>query len=540
MLLNAKVARQMIEEFMGEQDKEDGESQRIVRKDETPLRVQDASFAWPRTHTNTLHHVNLEFPVGLTVVVGEVASGKTALLEALLGEMDIHGGRVSRPNIMIGYCTQSSWLQSMSIRNSIIFSSPYEEQRYREVLDICQLVSDIGSFKDRDHSLIGENGIGLSGGQRARVALARAVYSHAKFLLFDDPLSALDHQTAEAIVTKLTRGRLMESRTVILVTHRVDLVQGLAQQIVEISAGRARILDRGLSLEYEDIEPSAEWNFDHQAEKDVEVEEPPDKFFEDEKRAHGGIKAMVYSYMEYIKAGKLKSWVLLMVLMAISTFFGIANVYFLKEWGEAYDRQPSRNSIVAGFFDRFPSPGSNISPWLWAFLAIALIQSFLILLVYMTSLIIVYTISHNIFQNIRQRVSHATFRFYDVTPVGRLMNRLTSDVGTVDGDLNTQLRNSVFEAATWIGAALVIALVTHAFFIFSVLLSLIFAYTFSHFLPASQSLRRLEMASFSPLMSNFGALLEGLTTVRAFGAQTRFQDHAIESTDAFQRMDHFI
>ncbi|KAL8792793.1 MAG: hypothetical protein Q9195_004606 [Heterodermia aff. obscurata] len=534
VLLNAKVALQRIDEFMGEPDKEDGASQLIVRKDDTQLRVQDASFAWPRSHTDTLHHITLDFPIGLTVVVGEVASGKTALLEALLGEMDLRGGCLSRPNTMFGYCTQSPWLQSMSIRDNIIFSYLYEEQRYREVLDICQLASDIDSFKDRDHSLIGENGIGLSGGQRARVALARAVYSRAKFLLLDDPLSALDHQTAEAIVIKLTRGRLVEGRTIILVTHRVDLVQGLAQQIVEISAGRARILDRDLSLEFEDVEPSAEWS-DNQVEKEMELKEPPDKFFEDEKRAHGGIKAMVY--MEYIKAGKLKFWVLLMVLMAISKFFNIANVYFLKEWGEAYDKHPSTNS---GIFDRFPSPESNISPWLWAFLAIALIQSFLILLVYTTSLILVYTISHNIFKNIMHRVSNATFRFYDVTPVGRLMNRLTSDVGTIDGDLNMHLRSSVFDAVTWIGSALVIALVTPTFFIFSVLLSILFAYTFSHFLPTSQSLRRLEMVSFSPLMSNFGALLQGLTTVRAFGAQTRFQERAIQSTDDFQRMDHFF
>ena len=538
VLLNARVALQRIDGFMAEPDKEDSASQLIVRKDDTELRVQNASFAWPRTHTKTLHDITLEFPVGLTVVVGEVASGKTALLEALLGEMDILEGWASRPNTMFGYCTQSPWLQSMSIRDNIIFSYPYEERRYREVLDICQLVSDVDSFKDHDHSLIGENGIGLSGGQRARVALARAVYSRARFLLLDDPLSALDHQTAEAIVTKLTRGRLMEGRTIILVTHRVDLVQGLAQQLVEISAGRARILDRGLSLEYEDINPPTEWIDDHQAEKDIEIEKPPDKFFEDEKRARGGVKAMVY--MEYIKAGKSKYWILLIALMAISKFFNIANVYFLKEWGEAYDRHPSTNSIVGGFFDRFPTPEANISPWLWAFLAIALIQSFLILLVYMTSLVLVYTISHNIFKNIMQRVSHATFRFYDVTPVGRLMNRLTSDVGTVDGDLNMQLRSSVFDAVTWIGSALVIAFVTPTFFVFSVILSLVFAYIFSRFLPASQSLRRLEMVSFSPLMSNFGALLQGLTIVRAFGAQTRFQDRAIKSTDAFQRMDHFF
>lgn len=143
------------------------------------------------------------------------------------------------------------------------------------------------------------------------------------------------------------------------------------------------------------------------------------------------------------------------------------------------------------------------------------------------------------FKDIMHKVSHATFRFYDVTPVGRLMNRMTSDVGTVDGNINIQLRTIVFYIITWLGSVIVIASVTPIFLIFSICLSLTFVYIFSRFLPTSQSLRRLEMVSLSPLMSNFGALLHGLTTVRAFGAQIRFQNRVIEVTDAFQKMDHF-
>ena len=101
-------------------------------------------------------------------------------------------------------------------------------QRYRAVLDACALTPDLAEFKGGDLSKIGENGIGLSGGQRARVALARAVYSKNKILLLDDPIAALDQQTAEAIVKKLFSGPLVAGRTVVLVTHRTDLVLHVA------------------------------------------------------------------------------------------------------------------------------------------------------------------------------------------------------------------------------------------------------------------------------------------------------------------------
>ena len=106
----------------------------------------------------------------------------------------------------------------------------------------------MANFKYGDLSNIGENGIGLSGGQKARVALARAVYSKARILFLDDPPSALDHQTAESIVRKCIAGPLLEGRTAILVTHRTKLCNGLAKQWVKMSEGRAGLVDSDFSL----------------------------------------------------------------------------------------------------------------------------------------------------------------------------------------------------------------------------------------------------------------------------------------------------
>lgn len=207
-LLNTKIAVDRIEDFMSEPDREDAFLRGIEAQDRH-LSVVNGTFAWPGITDPVLHDINVSFPVGVTLVRGKVAAGKTALFQAMLGELDTVFGQVIRPDEMIGYCAQTAWLQSMSIRDNILFSAPYEESRYNDVLEACALTVDLASFKDGDSSNIGENGIGLSGGQKARVALARAVYSRANVLFVDDPLSALDHQTAESVVKKCFRGTLL-------------------------------------------------------------------------------------------------------------------------------------------------------------------------------------------------------------------------------------------------------------------------------------------------------------------------------------------
>ncbi|KAL9104794.1 MAG: hypothetical protein Q9163_000292 [Psora crenata] len=536
VLLNARIAVGRIEDFMAEPDKEQASVLPAVSNDGSLLRLCNASFAWPGRSDFVLHDIDLIFPVGLSLIVGEVASGKTALLQAILGELDTLNGYVSRPCGVFGYCAQSPWLQSMSIRDNILFASPCDEDRYRCVLEACALTVDMASFKNKDLSLIGENGVGLSGGQRARVALARAVYSRASILLLDDPLSALDHQTAEFIVKRCFRGPLMDGRTVILVTHRVELCNDIAQQVIQVIDGRAHKLEQGESLSTLS-QPETSEPHNEEEEKRIEAQDMavPDKFLEDEKRVHGGVKAKVY--WEYIRAGRLSYWAILVMILAVFRLADVAEDWFLKEWGEGYDRP--REGITSIPFGNLPSPERNITPWLLGLFVIATFRSLILLLAQGCMVVIIYTAGREMFEAIMHRVSHATFRFYDVTPVGRLMNRLTSDIGTIDGNISYQFQDITFLAITWISSVVVIASVTPIFLIFSVGLSAAFVFIFLRFLPTSQSLRRLEMVSLSPLMSNFGALLHGLTTVRAFCVQKRFQDRVIEVTDAFQKMDHF-
>ena len=503
VLLNAYVAVGRIEDFMAEPDKDEAST---PAQQGDSLAVTHATFAWPGTPKPVLRDITLSFSEGLSVICGEVASGKTALLQALLGELDMLDGKLTVPREPVGYCSQTPWLQSMSIRENILFSAKYEDERYREVLDACALTPDLVEFKAGDLSFIGENGIGLSGGQKARVALARAAYSRSKILLLDDPLSALDQQTAESIVQKLFAGPLMKGRTVLLVTHRVDLVLGMAAQLIELNSGIATVMGND--------EPPAEFlqrtksavsaeETDQKVLKQRKAAAVPDKFIEEEHRARGGVKASVY--WEYIKAGKLRWWFLLVITLVLYRLLALSGAWLLKSWGEAYQTKSELLSFLDGeegtvhsssLFDRLPPPDENIKPWILAFFLIGLGRTVVWSISRAIMILITYQAGKQMFGEIMVKVGHANFRFYDVTPVGRLMNRMTSDVGVLDGNISEQFNIATWLAISWISAVAVIATVTPAFLLFSVALTAAFILIFRRFLPTSQSLRRLESKSF--------------------------------------------
>jgi len=313
-----------------------------------------------------------------------------------------------------------------------------------------------------------------------------------KVLLLDDPFSALDHDTANSIVRKLLAGPLMKDRTVSLVTHRIDLCRHLAVQMIEIVNGRAHVLD-GDSLPLDDLSRTESSGSGEASAKirneELEKAAVPEKFLEDEKREHGGVKASVY--WEYIKAGKIKWWALLICVLILGRLVDVGETWFLKEWGEAYDR-PSE-VVASGLFDTLPSPETDIKPWLLGFLCLAAAQPIVRFLSECVTLVVIYSAGRQMFRDIMDRVSHAMFRFYDVTPVGRLMNRMTSDIGTVDGNISRQFSAMAWLLILWIASISIIASVTPVFLVVAIMVTASFAMIFNRFLPTSQSLRRLEV-----------------------------------------------
>lgn len=231
-----------------------------------------------------------------------------------------------------------------------------------------------------------------------QIALARAVYSQAKLLLLDDPLSALDHQTAETIVRKCFGGSLLEGRTVILVTHRTELCHGLAPQLVEISGGRACVLDGVESIGSSMLSRIDSANSRNGKGDETQEVGVPEEFVEEEHRAHGGVKAAVY--WEYIKAGKIKWWAILISILAVYRLVTVGETWFLKMWGEAFERSESESRVRCGPFGTLPAPQTNIRPWLVGFFLIAAIRSCIFLISQSFMLVIIYSSGRQMFRDI--------------------------------------------------------------------------------------------------------------------------------------------
>ena len=159
----------------------------------------------------------------LVAVVGRVGSGKTSLLASLLGETHILSGTLDRRG-RIAYVEQEPCIFSDSVRNNILFGLPLDEERLSEVVRVCQLEPDLQQLVNGLDTEIGERGVNISGGQRARISLARACYSNADIYLLDDPLSAVDPHVGKNLFS-LCLQEMLREKAVLLVTHQVSYLE---------------------------------------------------------------------------------------------------------------------------------------------------------------------------------------------------------------------------------------------------------------------------------------------------------------------------
>ncbi|RLN98634.1 hypothetical protein BBJ28_00025507, partial [Nothophytophthora sp. Chile5] len=231
MLIQSKVALERVSSFlsMAELDPssvgtiEDPMAQQYLAKN-VIVAVEDGEFAWDNADGSTiLKNVNLEVKVGdFLVIHGAVGCGKSSLCSALLGEMEKLKGTVYMGG-SVAYCSQQPWIQNMTLRDNILFGLPFEAKKYAKVLDACALLADLEALPARDDTEIGERGVNLSGGQQARIALARACYSDASVYILDSPLSAVDAIVQNEIFHKCLLG-LLKHKTILLVTHNPEIV----------------------------------------------------------------------------------------------------------------------------------------------------------------------------------------------------------------------------------------------------------------------------------------------------------------------------
>ena len=198
-----------------------------------------------KSPTITLQNLTVRIESGsLVAVVGAVGCGKSSFLSAMMGEMEpIHGSTVQSPRLpeapgFVSYCAQTPWVVNDTLRGNILFGREYNEERYETVIAACALVEDLEVLPAGDATEIGERGINLSGGQKARVSLARALYStETRIMLMDDPLSAVDAHVGEQIFANAIAGSLARGITRVLVTHHVHLLDR-CDSVIVLEGGR--------------------------------------------------------------------------------------------------------------------------------------------------------------------------------------------------------------------------------------------------------------------------------------------------------------
>ncbi|XP_013166628.1 PREDICTED: multidrug resistance-associated protein 4-like [Papilio xuthus] len=199
----------------------------------TGLTLANVSASWQENPiVETLRNITLTVKHGEFLgVAGLVGSGKSSLLQLILGELEPSHGTVSLGGGRISYASQEPWLFVASVRQNILFGLPYDRVRYKKVVSACALMRDFELLPAGDATLVGERGISLSGGQRARIGLARACYRQADIYLLDDPLSAVDTHVGKHLMTECVLG-LLKGTTRILVTHQLHHLRAADNLII--------------------------------------------------------------------------------------------------------------------------------------------------------------------------------------------------------------------------------------------------------------------------------------------------------------------
>ncbi|KAJ6579193.1 multidrug resistance-associated ABC transporter, partial [Mycena vulgaris] len=529
-------------------------------QDRSTSTSRSASAASTPRYKFVLVDLTLKFPPGeLTLICGKLGSGKTLLLLALLGEADVLSGQLMCPRspadslasfsgvhptkeewVIQGICAfvpQAAWLQNASIKDNILFNLPYDEARYKLTLEVCALVSDLEILEDGDQSEIGERGVNLSGGQKARVSLARAVYSRASILLLDDVLSAVDAHTAHHLYHSCLRGELMQGRTVILVSHHVQLCAPGARYVVALDNGRVQFqgsrdefqssgvmggLVQSTTTEIEDqkeeaaidalnIPDSEDGAAAALAPATKADAQPPRKFFEDEKRAVGRVAWGVWR--TYIVAcGSGWYWMLFAVVFIVAALAPLMENGWLGYWSGQVDGSPI------------------------FYLSVYVAVSCLGLIITTVRFFVLYDgairASTVLYKNLLQAVLFAHIRFHDTISRGRLLNRFGKDFEGVDSNLSDNFGRSTIHIVSTITTVLTLSVVGGPPFVFAAFLIFLVYYQVAKvYGQASRDMRRLDSVTRSPLYSMYSETIAGVAILRAFGGSSKFLRDMLRHVD---------
>uniref|UniRef100_A0A3P8RAP9 Cystic fibrosis transmembrane conductance regulator n=1 Tax=Astatotilapia calliptera TaxID=8154 RepID=A0A3P8RAP9_ASTCA len=478
----------------------------------------------------------------LLAVIGPVGAGKSSLLSSILGELPAEKG-VLRVKGQLTYAAQQPWVFPGTIRSNILFGKELNPQKYERVIRACALKRDLELLPDGDQTLIGDRGATLSGGQKARVNLARAVYQDADIYILDDPLSAVDAEVGRHLFEQCICG-LLKNKLRILVTHQLQYLKA-ANQIVVLKEGHmvakgtyTELQQSGLdftSLLKKEEEEQQQPHHDTptrtrtlsqnsvlsqtssvQSIKD-EDQLPAEKVqtFAEETRTQGTIGIRIYA--KYLAAGAN-----IVVLLAVVLLNIMAQVH--KDSPALQEKLMASSNMT-----NITTNGLNVTKELDTDFYLGIYGG-------LTAVTIIFGFGRNLVlfnvlvrcsQSLHNRMFSAILqtpvRFFDINPIGRVLNRFSKDIGLLDSNMPVTFADFVQIFLQILGVIAVAASVIPWILIPVVPLLLIFLYLRRYFLRTSRNVKRLESTTRSPVFSHLSSSLQGLWTIRAFGEEKRFQ-----------------
>ncbi|KAJ7667031.1 hypothetical protein B0H17DRAFT_1210523 [Mycena rosella] len=501
---------------------------------------RNATFSWSQKTNGSDTRSQKEFKLKID---GEVMFQRgrinleTSLLMALLGEMHwLPASPDSWYNLPrsggIAYAAQESWF-SMKLFGTTSSSTLHLTRNVtQKVLHQCALEPDLGLFQAGDQTEVGEKGVSNTvGGQKARLTLARAVYSKANILLLDDVLAALDVHTAQWIVEKCFGGDLIEDRTVILVTHNVALASPIAHFVVTFGSD-GRVKSRGSMSEVaqRSSKLAAQLRQDQKAldktQQEIDIEAPV------AKPADGKL-----ILAEEIQEGHVGAAALKLYLFSMAGHYPFFFFFFLGGGLVFQQSVIALRTWVLGYwasqYDILPADEVNVVYYFSIFVAIVFLSTISLAAVFVFLVFGQLRASKVIHKNLIDSVLSAPLRWLDVTPTSRIIARVTNDVRAIDDTLP----NLSWRLASNIVAMLVrfIAIVIYApiFFCFGLMVGALGAWIGQIYITGQLGVKRLMSNTRAPVLAHFGAAIAGLVSIRAFGAEYKF------STESLMRIDRY-
>ncbi|KAI3737516.1 hypothetical protein L2E82_27520 [Cichorium intybus] len=506
--------------------------------------MKDVCSSWSSSDSEVkeliLNHVNLDIPNGsLVAVIGEVGSGKSSLLNTILGEMNLTKGFIQSSG-SVSYVPQIPWILSGTIRDNVIFGKDYDPRRYSDVLEACALDTDVSLMVGGDMAYIGEKGLNLSGGQRARLALARAVYHGSDLVMLDDALSAVDAQVASWILSKAILSPTMNHKTRVLCTHNIQAIFA-ADIVVIMEKGQVKwvgspsecssssyasfVKPEELNSSYSETQVESEDTFMEVQERVatesecIDIIDTTDNIIRAEERKEGRVETTVYMNYAAFSGWYITVITCLSALLMQASRNG--NDLWLSYWVDttAFEKHPTSFYLVV------------LSIFCLANSFLTLVRAFSFAYGGLRAAIQV----HN---NLLKKLVDAPVAFFDQTPSGRILNRLSSDLYTIDDSLPFILNILLANFVGLLGIALILSFVQVMF----LLLILPFWYIYSkvqfYYRSTSRELRRLDSVSRSPIYASFSEILDGSSTIRAFKCEEFFLARFIEHVKMYQKTSY--